>query len=379
MKVFLISSSRADFGILKNLCSVLKKDKSINFKIIVTGSHLSKKHGFTFKEIIENNFKIFKKIKVSNITKSQNNVLNDTGDLLKKISALFKKEKPNLIIVLGDRLEILAISLAAYIYRIPIAHIHGGELTTGSLDDGFRHCISKLSTIHFPSNNIYKKRLIQLGESPKTVFNVGALGVENIFKTKFLSKNEIQKQLKIKLKKNIISICLQPEITEKLTKDLAKQTLDALKKYNDKTLIFTMPGADLNNEILFERIKKFVSNKKNSYFFKNLGSQKYLSLLKMSDICLGNSSSGIIEMPIFKKPTINIGNRQDGREKSDSIIDVKPNKVLIQKKIDQIYSGKFKRKFNIFRKQETAKKIQSLIKNFDLKKYNYKKFYNISF
>ena len=298
---------------------------------------------------------------------------------MKKISALFKKEKPNLIIVLGDRLEILAISLAAYIYRIPIAHIHGGELTTGSLDDGFRHCISKLSTIHFPSNNIYKKRLIQLGESPKTVFNVGALGVENIFKTKFLSKNEIQKQLKIKLKKNIISICLQPEITEKLTKDLAKQTLDALKKYNDKTLIFTMPGADLNNEILFERIKKFVSNKKNSYFFKNLGSQKYLSLLKMSDICLGNSSSGIIEMPIFKKPTINIGNRQDGREKSDSIIDVKPNKVLIQKKIDQIYSGKFKRKFNIFRKQETAKKIQSLIKNFNLKKYNYKKFYNISF
>ena len=172
-----------------------------------------------------------------------------------------------MIIVLGDRLEILAISLAAYIYRIPIAHIHGGELTTGSLDDGFRHCISKLSTIHFPSNNIYK-RLIQLGESPKTVFNVGALGVENIFKTKFLSKNEIQKQLKIKLKKNIISICLQPEITEKLTKDLAKQTLDALKKYNDKTLIFTMPGADLNNEILFERIKKFVSNKRTLIFLR---------------------------------------------------------------------------------------------------------------
>ena len=379
MKVFLISSSRADFGILKNLCSVLKKDKSINFKIIVTGSHLSKKYGFTFNEIIENNFKIYKKIKVSNITKSQNNVLKDTGDLLKKISALFRKESPKLIILLGDRLEILAVSLAAYIYRIPIAHIHGGELTTGSLDDGFRHCISKLSTIHFPSNNIYMKRLIQLGESPKTVFNVGALGVENIFKTKLLSRNEIQKQLKIKLKKNIISICLQPEITEKLTKNIARHTLDALEKYNDKTLIFTMPGADLNNEILFEKIKKFVSNKKNSYFFKNLGSQKYLSLLKISDICIGNSSSGIIEMPVFKKPTINIGDRQDGRVKSESVIDVKPKKVLIQKTIDQIYSGKFKRKFNIFRKRETAKKIQTLIKNFNFKKYNNKKFYNISF
>jgi GDP/UDP-N,N'-diacetylbacillosamine 2-epimerase (hydrolysing) len=228
---------------------------------------------------------------------------------------------------LGDRYEILAVSLAAYLNKVPVAHIHGGEITQGSLDDGFRHCISKMSNFHFVSHKDYKKRLIKMGENPKTIYNFGALGVENIYKTKFLNKHKLEETLKIKLKKNILLVCLQPEITKKLTTNLVNETLAALKNYNDKSIIFTMPGADLYNDIIFKKLKTFTKSFSNSFLFKTLGSQKFLSFLKIADTIIGNSSSGILEMPTFKKPTINIGDRQKGRIKSNSIIDVSPKNL----------------------------------------------------
>jgi GDP/UDP-N,N'-diacetylbacillosamine 2-epimerase (hydrolysing) len=218
-----------------------------------------------------------------------------------------------------------------------------------------------------------------MGENPKSIYNVGALGVENIYKTRFLNKNELEKYFKINLKKNILIVCLQPEITKELTINLVNETLSALKDYNDKSIIFTMPGADLYNNIIFKKILIFTKKNSNSFLFKTLGSQKFLSFLKIADAIIGNSSSGIFEMPTFKKPTINIGDRQTGRVKSNGIIDVFSKKYLIKKSIDFIYSKKLNNKkiTNPYKKLNTSKRIISTIKNINLEKYKNKKFYDI--
>ena len=379
MKIFLVTSTRADFGLLKNLIFQFKKNSFFNLKIIATGTHFSKKHGFSFSEIKNYKIKIHKKILITNNTRSSKSLLNDMSVLSKSITSLIKKDKPDLIIVLGDRYEILAVSLAAYLSKVPLAHIHGGEITQGSLDDGFRHCISKMSNFHFVTHNDYKKRLIKMGENPKTVYNVGALGVENIYKTVFLRKEKLEKFLKINLKKNILVVCLQPEVTKELTINLVNETLGALKYFNDKSIIFTMPGADLYNDIIFKKILIFTQKNPNCFLFNTLGSQKFLSFLKIADAVIGNSSSGILEMPTFKKPTINIGDRQKGRVKSNSIIDVSPKRYLIKRKVDFIYSKKFNIKniTNPYKKLNTSKKIVSIIKNINLEKHKNKKFYDI--
>jgi GDP/UDP-N,N'-diacetylbacillosamine 2-epimerase (hydrolysing) len=379
MKIFLVTSTRADFGLLKNLIFEFKKNIYFDLKIIATGTHFSKKHGFSFSEIKNNKVAIYKKILTTNKTESSNSLLNDMSFLSKKISSLIKRDKPDLFIVLGDRYEVFAVSLAAYLNKVPVAHIHGGEITQGSLDDGFRHCISKMSNLHFVSHKDYKKRLIKMGENPKSIYNVGALGVENIYKTKFLNRKELEKSLKINLKKNILLVCLQPEITKELTINLANETLSALKDYKDKSIIFTMPGADFYNDIIFKKILIFTKKNTNSFLFKTLGSQKFLSFLNIADTIIGNSSSGILEMPTFKKPTINVGDRQKGRVKANSIIDVLSKKDSIKNKINFIYTKKFNSKniTNPYKKLNTSKKIISIIRNINLEKYKYKKFYDL--
>lgn len=379
MKIFLVTSTRADFGLLKNLIFKFKQNIYFDLKIIATGTHFSQKYGFSFSEIKNNKVEIYKRILITNNTSSPKSILNDMNVLSKSLSTLIKEDKPDLFIVLGDRYEVFAATLVAYLNKVPIAHIHGGEITQGSLDDGFRHCISKMSNFHFVSHKNYKKRLIKMGENPKTIYNVGALGVENIFKTNFLSKAQLEKLLKINLKKNILLVCLQPEITKELTINLVNETLSALKYHNDKSIIFTMPGADLYNDIIFKKIATFTKKNSNCFLYNTLGSQKFLSFLKISDVIIGNSSSGIIEMPTFKKPTINIGDRQKGRVKSNSIIDVFSNKSSIKKKIDFIYSKKFNNKniINPYKKLNTSQKIISIIKKINFAKHKNKKFYDV--
>jgi len=381
MKIFLVTSTRADFGLLKNLIFELKKKKYFDLKIIATGSHFSKKHGFSYEEIKNEKIGIYKKILITNNANSPENILNDMSILTKNISSLITRVKPNLIIVLGDRYEILAISMAAYISKVPIAHIHGGEVTQGSLDDGFRHCISKMSNIHFVSHSEYKERLMRLGENAKNIYNVGGLGAYNIVKLKFFSKNELKKLLGIRFKNKLLLICLHPELNEKLTINLVNETLNALRTHKDKTLIFTMPGVDLYNHVIFEKIKYFIQNNNNSYYFSSLGSKVFLSLMKISDAIIGNSSSGILEMPSFKKPTINIGLRQQGRVRANSVIDVSSKSKLISRCIRLIYSKKFIEKkknfFNPYKKKNTLKRIISVLKNINLPITVPKKFYDI--
>lgn len=379
MKIFLVTSSRADFGLLKNLILELDKTSDFDLKIIATGSHFSKKHGFSFQEIRKEKIKIYKKILITNNTKSSRLLLNDMSVLSKNISSLIKKNKPDLFIVLGDRYEVFAITLAAYLEKIPIAHIHGGELTQGSLDDGFRHCITKMSNFHFVTHKIYKKRVIQLGENPNSIYNVGSLGTENIYKTNFFNKEYLEKCLKIIFKKNILVICIHPEITKELTINLANELIAALNHHHDKTIIFTMPGSDLFNDIIFKKITSFINKNTNSFLFKNLGSRIHLSLLKIADTIIGNSSSGILEMPIFGKPSINIGHRQEGRIKAKTIINVAPERFKIKKAIDSIYK-KRSNKINFFnyqKEKDVSNKIISILKKINIKSSKIKKFYDI--
>jgi GDP/UDP-N,N'-diacetylbacillosamine 2-epimerase (hydrolysing) len=381
MKIFLITSSRADFGLLKNLILEINKFNKFKLKVIATGSHFSKKHGSTYKEIIQEEIKIFKKIIIKNKTLDPFDIIRDMSVVLNKMGNFLSKNRPDLLIILGDRYEIFASAIPFYFYKIPIAHIHGGELTTGSLDDGLRHCLTKISNIHFVANEQYKRRVIQLGENPKYIFNVGGLGADNIHRMQFLSKKELQKNLNITFKKKSLIINFQPEHSEKLTKNLLSETLNALKTQKEKTLIFTMPGSDLYKNIIFRYIKNFVKKNNNCYFFKSLGSKNFLSCLKHVDGMLGNSSSGLLEMPSFKKATINIGKRQLGRLESKSIINVNPKKKLIVKAIERIYSLKFKKILkdskNPHGEGKSVEKIVSILKKINLKKVNNKIFFDV--
>ena len=382
MKICFITSTRADFGLLKNIIIKVKRDKKFSTKLIASGTHFSKKFGSTFKEINQNKISIDNKIKINHILNGPESVTNTMAKCLSESTKIFKKMRPDLLIVLGDRYEILAFALSAYILRIPIAHIHGGEVTKGVLDDAFRHSITKLSHFHFVANNIYKKRVIQLGENPKHVHVVGGLGADSIYQTKFLTKKEIEKKYKIKLSKNYFLVNIQPEAVNKYKiKKNIKILLSAIKSKSNTNFIFTFPGADVGNKIIIREINKFVKKNNNCFLFKSLGQKNYFSFLKYSSGMIGNSSSGLLEMPYFRKGTINIGERQAGRLYSKSVINIKFNKVEIQKTIEKILTKKFLKKIqktNLpYGKPGASTKIVKILKRKKIKNIYKKEFFNI--
>jgi GDP/UDP-N,N'-diacetylbacillosamine 2-epimerase (hydrolysing) len=381
MKICIATTSRSDFGLLKNLILELKKD---NFKVevIAGGSHYSKKFGNTFVEIRDAGIKINKKIYSKISSDNQRSISCILSTHINSAVKIFKDLNPDLLIILGDRYEIFGIAIAAHISGIPIAHIHGGEITSGIVDDAFRHSITKMSQIHFAANNTYRNRIIQLGESPKYVFSVGGLGVDSINKTKLLSRKDIEEILKIKLNIKNLLISFHPETLKKnVVKKQINQLLNALSTLRDTTMIFTCPGLDYKNKIIVKKIKIFIKTKSNAYYFSSLGQINYFSILNIVDAIVGNSSSGILEMPTFKKPTINIGDRQLGRLKSTTVIDCKIEKKQIINSLKKIYSKKFKRKIknsiNPYGSYGASVKIVKILKKINLKNIMIKKFYDI--
>jgi GDP/UDP-N,N'-diacetylbacillosamine 2-epimerase (hydrolysing) len=381
MNICVVTTNRSDFGLLKNLIIELKNN---NFKVqvIAGGTHFSRKFGNTYTEIescgIKIDRKIYSKIKSDN-----------AKDISRALSAhvissakIFKQLRPELIIVLGDRYEILAVTIAAHISRIPVAHIHGGELTSGVIDDAFRHSITKMSHIHFVANKIYKNRIIQLGENPKNIFIVGGLGVDSIKKSKLLSQTDLEKRLKIKFNKKNLIVSFHPEtLNSNQAKKQIDQLLSALNNLKNTTIIFSSPGLDLESQIIIKKIKKFIKNKNNAYYFSSLGQLNYFSILNIVDAIVGNSSSGILEMPTFKNATINMGDRQLGRLKSSSIINCKIKKKEITNSLRKIYSKKFRNKIkytkNIYGSFGSSIKIVKILKKINLKNILFKKFYDI--
>ena len=381
--ILVITTTRADFGLLKNLIKSLKKNK-FNCKVLASGTHFSKYYGYTSNEIKSENIKIDFKLKQEIITKNSIGISKIISQFIKQVTKILNKSNPDLVVLLGDRYEIFGAAVAAHISRIPIAHIHGGELTNGVIDDAFRHSITKMSQLHFVSNKIYRKRVIQLGENPETVHTVGGMGVESIKNTKLLSQKKIEKKLKIKfLKKNLL-INFHPETLRKgEAKYQVKELINALKTLKNTCLIFTMPGAEVENKLIVGEIRKFVKNNNNSYYFRSLGQQNFFSILKIVDAMVGNSSSGLLEMPTFKKATLNLGDRQLGRLKSESVLDTNIKKKDIIKSINRIYSKKFqikiKNSFNPYGNGGASEKIIKVLKENKRKNFIIKKFYDIKF
>jgi len=381
MNICVVTTNRSDFGLLKNLIIELKNN---NFKVqvIAGGTHFSRKFGNTYTEIegcgVKIDQKIYSKIKSDN-----------AEDISRVFSAhvissakIFERLSPELIIVLGDRYEILAVTIAAHISRIPIAHIHGGELTSGLIDDAFRHSITKMSHIHFVANKIYKNRIIQLGENPKNIFVVGGLGVDSIKKIKLLSQTDLEIRLKIKFNKKNLIVSFHPEtLNINKAKKQIDELLSALNILKDTTIIFTSPGLDLESQIIVKKIKKFIKKNNNAYYFSSLGQVNYFSILNRVDAVVGNSSSGILEMPTFKKATVNIGDRQSGRLKSSSIIDCKIKKKAITNALKKVYSKNFRNKLkynkNVYGSFGASTKIVKILKIINLKNILFKKFYDI--
>ena len=301
---------------------------------------------------------------------------------LNKFVNLFKKLSPDSILVVGDRFEIFTAAVAATICRIPICHIHGGELTEALLDDVFRHSITKMSHVHFAATQIYKRRIIQLGEHPRRVFNVGGLGVDSIKTYKFLTKSEIEKILNFKfLEKNIL-VTFHPEtLNKESTKKNFTSLLNALKKLKNTNIIFTMPNYDIDSSIIHTLILNFVKKNKDAYFFKSLGQKVYYSCCKYFDCMVGNSSSGLLEMPSFKKYTVNLGDRQKGRIKAASVINCKFRSNEIFRKINYALNKKNQLKIlrvkNPYGNGGASKKIVSILERIKFKKIINKKFYDI--
>ena len=383
MKICIITSTRADFGLLKNLIFKIKKNKNFILKVIASGTHFSKKYGYTYDEIKESKIQIYRKIICKFNSDNSEGISQVISKCITESSKIFKTFRPDMVIVLGDRYEILASTISAHLSRIPVAHIHGGEVTHGVIDDAFRHSITKMSHIHFVANAIYKKRIIQLGESPKNVYVVGGLGVDSISKTNSLKKSELEKKFNLKFNKTNFLVNFHPETLNKnLAKKQIRELLLAFTELKNTGLIFTIPGPDLENEIVVKLIKKFTLKHENAYFFKSLGQVNYFSFLNQIDGMIGNSSSGLLEMPYFKKGTINIGARQSGRLFSKSVINIKVKKSKIIQAVKKLLSNNFQKNIkdtiNLYGNPGASDKIVKILKKVKTKKIFNKKFFDIN-
>ncbi len=382
-KICVVTGSRAEYGLLYWLLKKIEADKDLKLQLIATGTHLSSEFGLTYKEI-EKDFKIDKKIDIQLSSDTSIGISKSMGIAQTSITEAYNEIKPDIVVVLGDRYEIFSAASAAMIAKIPIAHIHGGELTEGSWDDSMRHCISKMSHLHFTATQEYKNRVIQLGEHPDRVFNVGGMGIENIKRLKLLSKNELENLIDFKLnKRNLLitfhSVTLENNTSQKQFQEL----LEAIDELKDTNIIFTKTNSDLNGKVINKMIDKYILDKpKKSVGFASLGQIKYLSALQYVDAIVGNSSSGLLEAPSFKIGTVNIGDRQKGRIKASSVIDCKPKKNSILTALKEIYSKKFltnlKTTINPYGDGYASEKIMDKIKKTSLKNILKKSFYNLN-
>ena len=381
-KVCVVTGTRAEYGLLYWLLKEIEADKELQLQVIVTGMHLSPEFGLTYKEI-EKEFKINKKIEMLLSSDTSVGISKSMGLAQISFSEAYEELQPDMVVVLGDRYEIFSATSAAMIARIPIAHIHGGEKTEGAFDESIRHSITKMSHLHFTATNEYKNRVIQLGEDPSRVFNVGGMGIENIKRLELLNKKEFEKSIEFKLNSKNILVTFHPVTLENSTaKEQFKELLDAIDELEDTNIIFTKANSDTDGRVINQMIDEYViKNSHKSIGFTSLGQLRYLSALQYVDAVVGNSSSGLAEAPSFKIGTINIGDRQKGRIKASSVIDCEPNKDSILKSFEKLYSKEFqetlKTTLNPYGDGYASKKIVEVLKNVDLENILKKSFYDL--
>jgi GDP/UDP-N,N'-diacetylbacillosamine 2-epimerase (hydrolysing) len=377
-----ISGSRADYGLLKWLIREVHNDEQLDMSIIATGSHLSERFGNTASEIESDGFQIDVKIPLDLDSDSRINTARAFGECAIGIADAVEKLNPDLVVLLGDRYEIFAAATATYLLGKPIAHIHGGEVTHGSFDDGIRHSITKLSQIHFVANAEYAKRVMQLGESPGSIHIVGGLGVDAIDKTPVIPFDDLANSLNVRFSEQNFLVTYHPETVDTSNKKVqVKELLAALSDRSKTSLFITLPNSDPNNAEIRAEFHEFGKRDSNIFIFESLGQTKYLSLLRRMDGVIGNSSSGIIEAPYLGIPTVNIGSRQSGRVKAASIVDCDNSETAIRNAIHKIMSNDFravlKNAESSYGDPGASGKILAIIKCLDFEKMPTKAFFDL--
>ena len=384
-KICVVTGTRAEYGLLKPLIKRIKEDAEVELQLVVTGMHLSPEFGLTYKEIEEDGYTITDKNEMLLSSDTPNGITKSVGLATIGFADIFTRIKPDIVVLLGDRFETYAAATSAMIHRIPIAHIHGGELTEGAIDDAIRHSITKMSTLHFTSTEEYRRRVIQLGEQPERVHCVGALGVENIKKQQLLSKEELEESIKFRLDKPYAVITYHPVTLESDTaEEQFINLLNALDKMEGYKFIFTKANADTDGRIINQLVDEYVEkNMDKAVAFTSLGMVRYLSALKYCEMVIGNSSSGLLEAPSFHIPTVNIGNRQKGRVRAESVIDCGNEKKNIcealQKAKEMKKNESIQKISNPYEGENTSKKMYECIKNYlyQEEKIINKQFYNL--
>lgn len=368
IKICVVTGSRAEYGLLKPLLLLIQKEKKFILQLMVTGMHLSPEFGLTYEDIEKDGFKIQEKIEMLISGDTDAATTKSMGVGLLSFADAFARLQPDWVVVLGDRFEILAVVIAAHTFKIPVAHLHGGELTEGAVDDAYRHAITKMSYLHFTATNVYKQRVIQLGESPDRVFNTGAIGIDNLKQIPLLSKEKLESDLGFIFKSKTILATYHPTTLEKEVNEThITNLLLALENIPGLSILFTMPNADAGGRLIMQKIKDF--EKKNPNTVKaitNLGQTRYLSALQYVELVAGNSSSGIIEVPYFRIPTVNIGARQNGRLKPSSVIDSDNSTegivLAIKKGLSKSFRDKCKTQINLYGDGNAAMNIIRILK-----------------
>lgn len=381
--ITVLTATRAEYGLLSPIIHALRARGSFEVRVVVTGAHLSPEFGLTYKEIEKEGIEIDRKIEILLSSDTPSAISKSMGMALIGFADYFAERRPDALLVLGDRYETLAVCCAAMNARIPIIHLYGGETTEGAVDEVIRHAITKLSYLHLTSTEEYRKRVIQLGESPDRVFTVGAIGIENVMKKKLLSKQELADSLGLTLERSYAVITFHPVTLEnKSAKQQCRELLKALDMHPEMDYIITKANADADGRIINKMLDDYSLTHDNVSVYESLGAVRYLSAVKYACMAIGNSSSGLLEVPSFKIPTVNIGDRQKGRLKAESVIDCCPKAEEISKSIERAKTIEFREicetVTNPYGDGDTSKKVVNAIANMmsseiDLKK----KFYDI--
>lgn len=381
-KICVITGSRAEYGLLSGLMKAIKEDESLELQVIATNMHLSPEFGLTYKEIERDGFFINKKVEMLLSSDTANATTKSVGLATIGFADAYEDLKPDMIVVLGDRYEILAAVSAALFYKIPVAHLHGGEITEGAYDDCIRHAITKMSHLHFTSTEEYRQRVIQLGEDPKRVFNVGAPGIENIKKVPLMDKKELESTLDgFTFNDKTLLITYHPVTLENSTaEEQIQNLLSALNEYPDIKIIFTLPNSDTDGRVIIRLINEYVSkHQEKAIAYPSLGLKRYLSALQFVKAVVGNSSSGIIEVPSFGIPTLNIGDRQKGRIAANSVINCGTSKKDILEGLDKVLNSGHTEIHNPYEGKNTTEDILRVFKIYPLEGLIQKTFYNLRY
>lgn len=383
-QVCVVTGTRAEYGLLKRVIGLIKKEDKMQLNLVVTGSHLSNNFGNTQQEIIADGIEEFYRIFIPIEEDSKRAMAQATGVAMELFSEYYSNYKPDVLVVLGDRFEIFAAVSAAYLMGIPIAHIAGGDVTEGAVDDAIRHCITKMSSLHFPGCEDSAKRIVQMGEQPSSVYNVGDTGIENCIRTELMSREELSKNLSCDWIMNDYAVVTFHPVTleNHSEKKQMKELIEAMKERSELSYVITLSNADAGGRLINEM---WIEEKKDNWLvIPSLGLRRYLSAIKYAKAVIGNSSSGIFEAPVMKTPTVNIGDRQKGRMQASSIINCRPNKEDISKAIRDVITKKDTMAYDytsMYGNGTTSEQIVSILLGYLEKKRitNKKTFYDINY